>query len=136
VPGRYQLTFTSARVRFVDNSRDEPEPVLMFESSSAVADEAIAAAPRVWLLPERTSDGRRHWSHNMITEELLARAEQLELEHVPSIEPLNSLHAFKFKAPPGRFIHVSLPARIEAVGGYLARKPTLSLVQMPEYPRL
>ena len=42
VPGRYRLTFTGAEVSFVDNERGEPEPVLMFSSSSAVADDTIA----------------------------------------------------------------------------------------------
>ncbi len=135
VPGRYQLGFSSARIQFVDNSDGEPEPVIMFDSSSAVADEAIAGKLSAWLLPERTPNDSTYWSREQIDEATLARSEQVALEHVPSIEPLNSLHAFRFRAPPGRYLYLRLPAQIEAIGGYLARHPTESLLQMPDYPR-
>lgn len=135
VPGRYQLSFSSARIQFVDNSDGEPEPVIMFDSSSAVADEAIESKLSAWLLPERNANDSSYWSRDQVDETVLARSEKIALEHVPSIEPLNSLHAFKLRAPPGRYLYLKLPAQIEAVGGYLARHPTESLLRMPDYPR-
>ncbi|MGL4316457.1 MAG: alpha-2-macroglobulin family protein [Pseudomonas sp.] len=135
VPGRYRLTFSAANIQFVDNDRGEPEPVLMFSSSSAVADEAIAKQVQVWLLPKRNSHNNEYWSESEVDEQLLARSERLTLSHIPSVEPLNSLHAFKFKAEPGRYLYVKVAARVEAVGGYLAKDPTFSLLQMPKYPR-
>jgi len=62
VPGRYRLTFTGAEVSFVDNERGEPEPVLMFSSSSAVADETIATKVQAWLLPEKAQDDTQPWN--------------------------------------------------------------------------
>ncbi|MFZ3186131.1 MAG: alpha-2-macroglobulin [Pseudomonas sp.] len=135
VPGRYRLTFASPDIQFVDNARGEPEPVLMFSSSSAVSDEAIAAKVQAWLLPAKNAQGGKHWSESAIDEKLLAKAERLPLTHIPSVEPLNSLHAFKFKAEPGRYLYVRVAAKVEAVGGYLAKEPTRSLLQMPKYPR-
>jgi alpha-2-macroglobulin len=135
VPGRYRLTFASPEIQFVDNARGEPEPVLMFSSSSAVSDEAIANKVQAWLLPAKNANGSKYWSESAIDEQLLARAERLSLSHVPSVEPLNSLHAFKFKAEPGRYIYVRVAAKVEAVGGYLAKEPTRSLLEMPKYPR-
>lgn len=135
VPGRYRLTFASPTIQFVDNARGEPEQVLMFSSSSAVSDEAIANKVQAWLLPAKNDNGSKYWSESAVDEKLLARAERLNLSHVPSVEPLNSLHAFKFKAEPGRYIYVRVAAKVEAVGGYLAKEPTRSLLQMPKYPR-
>lgn len=133
VPGRYRLTFSAGSIQFADDDRGEPQPVLMFNSSSAVADEAIASQVQAWLLPERSA--RPHWHEAEVDERALADAERLELSHIPSIEPLNSLHAFGFKAEPGRYLYVKVAAKVEAVGGYLAKDPTYSLLQMPRYPR-
>lgn len=135
VPGRYRLTFSASNIQFVDNDRGEPEPVLMFSSSSAVSDEAIAKQVQVWLLPERDNQGSEYWDESEVDEQTLARAERVKLTHVPSVEPLNSLHAFRFKAEPGRYVYVKVAAKVEAVGGYLAKDPTYSLLQMPKYPR-
>jgi len=135
VPGRYRLTFTGADVSFVDNERGEPEPVLMFSSSSAVADEAIANKVQAWMLPEKAEDDTRPWNLQDIDDKLLASSTKVKLTHVPSVEPLNTLHGFKFKAPAGRALYVRVPANLEAIGGYLAKNPTASLVSMPAYPR-
>ncbi|QLG96281.1 alpha-2-macroglobulin family protein [Pseudomonas yamanorum] len=135
VPGRYRLTFTGAEVSFVDNERGEPEPVLMFSSSSAVADETIATKVQAWLLPEKAQDDTQPWNTKDIDDKLLARSTPVKLTHVPSVEPLNTLHAFKFKAPAGRALYVRVPANLEAIGGYLAKNPTASLISMPAYPR-
>lgn len=135
VPGRYRLTFSASNIQFVDNDRGEPEPVLMFSSSSAVADEAIAKMTQVWLLPKHNSRGSGYWNESEIDEQTLANAERVKLSHIPSVEPLNSLHAFKFKAEPGRYLYVKVAAHVEAIGGYLAKDPTFSLLQMPKYPR-
>ena len=135
VPGRYRLTFSAANIQFVDNDRGEPEPVLMFSSSSAVADEAIAKQVQAWLLPKRNANGHEYWNESEIDEQTLAKSQRLTLSHIPSVEPLNSLHAFKFKTEPGRYLYVKVAAKVEAVGGYLAKDPTYSLLQMPKYPR-
>src|SRR5471032_1339535 len=135
VPGRYRLTFGNAEVQFVDNEHGEPEPVLMFSSSSAVTDEMLAGKVQAWLLPEKLADDQTPWYTKDIDEKLLARSTKVTLTHVPSIEPLNTQHAFKFKAPAGRALYVRVPANLEAIGGYLAKNPTASLVSMPAYPR-
>ncbi|WP_437881692.1 alpha-2-macroglobulin family protein [Pseudomonas sp. LRF_L74] len=135
VPGRYRLTFSKADIQFADNDRGEPEPVLMFTSSSAVADEAIAGKVQAWLLPARNERGQPYWNESEISEQILASSERVTLTHVPSADPLNSLHAFKFKAPPGRYLYVKVANKVEAVGGYLAKDPTYTLKQMPAYPK-
>ncbi|WP_447752959.1 alpha-2-macroglobulin [Pseudomonas nicosulfuronedens] len=134
VPGRYQLSFGQASIVFADNDRGEPEPVLLFSSSRAVSDEALAGKVKAWQLPER-DDQRRYGSPDEVDEAMLKRAEPITLTQVPSAEPLNSNHAFKFRALPKRQLYVEVAGKIEALGGYLARDPTDSLLSMPAYPR-
>ncbi|MBV7582265.1 alpha-2-macroglobulin [Pseudomonas sp. PDM33] len=134
VPGRYQLSFSHASIAFADNDRGEPEPVLLFSSSSAVSDEALAGKVKAWLLPE-SSNGWSNWSQSEVDEAMLKRSEPVTLTQVPSAEPLNSSHAFKFRGQPKRQLYVEVAGKIEAVGGYLGRDPTYSLLTMPAYPR-
>lgn len=132
VPGRYQLGFNQAQVLFADNVRGEPEPVLMFDSTRAVADKAIAGQVRAWLLPER----EQPWKRDDVDEQVLAQAGQVPLAHVASAEPLNHQHAFKFNAPPGRYLYVRVARGVEGVGGYLSRDGADTLLRMPAYPKV
>jgi len=132
VPGRYQLGFNEAEVQFADNARGEPEPVLVFESSHPVDDEAIARKVRAWLLPERDEP----WTEDEVNQALLDRAEPVDLEHVPGAQPQNRLHAFRFAAPAGRYMYARVAQGVEAVGGYLSRQSRDTLLQMPDYPKV
>lgn len=135
VPGRYQLSFADVRVDFADDDNGEPGPVLLMESSRALADEALDGRVRVWQLPERDrKDGP--WRLDAVTEAVLAQAEPVALVQVPGADPINSSHAFKFQARPGRTLYVDVAAGIEAFGGYLSRDASRSLLAMPDYPRV
>lgn len=132
VPGRYQLGVNPAHVQFVDDAHGEPEPVLMFESTRAVADSAIAGHVSAWLLPEKEPA----WQQRDLDEALLKQAELVELTHVPSVAPLNTLHAFQFDAPPGRQVYVRVSKGVEGIGGYLSRDAAGTLLRMPNYPKV
>ncbi len=139
VPGRYQLAFHSFRIQFANNDRGETEPVLMIQSSSAVTDEVISAGVHAWLLPETRNEQetrRYNWHPNHIDQKVLDRADEVALTHIPSLEPLNSLHAFKFKIPVGRQLYVKVDRHTEALGGYLNKDPAYHLLTMPAYPKM
>lgn len=135
VPGRYQLEFESGGIIFADNDQGEPEPVLMLHSTRPMTDDTIAAGVQAWVLPVRARD-QGYWDTMDVTDAVLARSARIALTHVPSIEPLNTQHAFRFDAPPGRQIFVRVQAGLEAIGGYLARNPHLEVQTMPDYPRV
>ncbi|MDR1076671.1 MAG: alpha-2-macroglobulin [Xanthomonadaceae bacterium] len=133
VPGRYQLGFHDIGIVFAENDKGEPEPILMFHSGSPLADNAIAGKVHAWLLPERDED--EGWSEDEIDGSLLTRANALPLTQVPSTEPLNSQHAFKFRATPERYLYVRIDDGVEALAGYLSKDPAYQLLRMPQYPR-
>lgn len=130
VPGRYQLAFSNLAVRYVNNSQDEPEQVLMVESSFAVRDEAMAKHVHAWLLPER----KQGWDLTRLTEADLKEA--LPLRQIPGAEPQNQQHGFAFRAPTKRQIFVRIDNNIEAMGGYLSKEPTTGLLETGEYPKV
>ncbi|OGT83400.1 MAG: alpha-2-macroglobulin [Gammaproteobacteria bacterium RIFCSPLOWO2_02_FULL_61_13] len=135
VPGRYQLTFTDAAMSYVDNERDEPEQVLMFDSAFPVTDDNIHTHVQAWVLPEMTPDKSRYWSTDAVSEDALRQAASLTLQHIPGAERLNSHHSFRFRAPVRRFIYVRITPDVEAIGGYLSKKAQVSVFQVDEYPQ-
>lgn len=130
VPGRYQLAFSNLAVRYVNNSRGEPEQVLMIESSFPLRDEAIANHVHAWLLPEK----QHGWDLTRLREEDLTQA--LPLKHIPGAEPHNRQHGFALRAPIKRQIFVRVDANIEAIGGYLAKEAAIGLLHTGEYPKM
>lgn len=134
IPGLYQLTFHSDQIFFVDNEKGEPEPVFAFESSHTVADDAVKNQVTAWLLPERDDKGNR-WGTQSVTEKALMQSPKVELTHIDSDNPQNTMHAFKFKEPPGRQLYVKVNGGVKATGGYIARSPRAFLLTMPEYPQ-
>lgn len=135
VPGRYRLTFDDMGMNYVNNERGEPEQLLMFNSAFPVSDEVIRKHVRAWLLPETRADSGSWWGVEHVTEALLKRLEPVNLTQVPSAEPLNSHHSFKFKVPVGRYVYVQIAGGVEAVGGYLSKKPATTVFQVAEYPQ-
>lgn len=133
IPGLYQLTFSQNQIFFADNEKGEPEPVFAFESSHPVTDEAVKNQVTAWLLPPKDSKGHS-WSVKNVSETVLKQSQKIELTQIESDNPQNTMHAFKFKIPPGRQMYVQVNAGIKATGGYIARNQTVFLRTMPDYP--
>ncbi|MGL4668444.1 MAG: MG2 domain-containing protein, partial [Saezia sp.] len=133
VPGLYQLSFEDAELIFVDNNRGEPEQVFVFSSSHAISDDNIKGNVQAWLLPKRSS---RSWNYSDVTESVLSQSEVLALTHIGSDEPQNSVHAFRYNAPSGRYIYIQVKPHVESLGGYLSRDAeNIALQQVPEFPK-
>lgn len=140
VDGRYRLSFNNIHMDFVNNEKDEPQQVIMLESSHPVTDETIRDNVHAWILPPKinpdTGDVMPYgWSYSDITDAVLQKATAVPLTHIPSIEPLNQQHAFRFKSEPGKQLYVRVNARLESVGGYIAKEPTEEMVEVREYPK-
>lgn len=134
VPGRYQLSFSAAKIDFAYNEKSEHEPVLTIESSRPVTDEALKGKVEAWLLPQKSPDGGA-WNAQNVTDPVLREASRVSLTQNPGAEGLNQLHSFKFKAPVGRYLAVRVAKHVEGQGGYLSRDKAFSVVRMPPYPK-
>jgi uncharacterized protein YfaS (alpha-2-macroglobulin family) len=142
IPGRTSLRFTDARMTIVDNARYEPEQILLLTSSSPVAERALAGAISVHVLPVRhprqpKEDKRPYqWADaSEIGNDILAASEALNVTYVPSEEGGNTGHGFRFLAPAGRYLHVTVKAGVEGIGGYLSAKPLVATVKVEPYQR-
>ncbi|HEX3702988.1 MAG TPA: alpha-2-macroglobulin [Vicinamibacterales bacterium] len=142
IPGRTSLRFSDARMTIVDNARYEPEQILLLTSSSPVAERAFAGAISVHLLPVKSpkqspQDPRPYqWNdESEIGNEILAQCPPVPVTYVPSEEGGNTGHGFRFLAPAGRFLHVTVKGGVEGIGGYLSGKPYVTTVKVAPYER-
>ena len=140
IPGRTSLRFSSAGMTIVDNARYEPEQILLLASSSPVVERAFAGAVSVRLLPVRSPrqatedkqpyDGR---TRAEIGADILARSEPVTISYVPSDEGGNTSHGFKFRAPVGRYLHVTVKDGVQGTGGYVSGKPYVATLRVDRY---
>ncbi|MBE9609056.1 alpha-2-macroglobulin family protein [Chitinilyticum piscinae] len=142
VPGLYSLRFNEIGMTLVDNERYEPEQVLVFGSNVPVATEALQGKVQAWLLPEfhpdTATDKRREpegWGLSRISRKVLDAAAPLPLTAVPGAEKHNQQHGFKFKAPVGRYIYVTIAKGVPGFGGYQSGQAVAGLFRVEPYPK-
>lgn len=142
IPGRASLRFDKAQMTVVDNAKYEPEQILLVASSSPVAERAFDGHVTVRLLPERhpqqpAEDTELYqWEDTAeIGTDILARSAAVNVSYVPSDEGGNTQHGFKFRAPVGRFLHVTVKDAVQGIGGYVSGKPYVATVKVMPYPQ-
>ncbi len=142
IPGRTSLRFSSAGMTIVDNARYEPEQILLLASSSPVVERALAGAVSVRLLPVRSprqapEDKRPYrWQDEAeIGADILGKSDPLAISYVPSDEGGNTSHGFKFRAPVGRYLHVTVKDGVQGTGGYISGKPYVATLRVDRYKR-
>ncbi len=140
IPGRSSLRFANARMAVVDNARYEPEQMLLLTSSSPVAERAFAGKISVQLLPVRhprqpKEDQRPYdWRDQPeIGNDILAKSEPVNITYVASEEGGNTAHNFRFLAPVGRYVHVTVKDGVQGIGGYLSGKPFVATIRVERY---
>jgi uncharacterized protein YfaS (alpha-2-macroglobulin family) len=142
IPGLYSLSVGEIEPKVVSNDKNEPEQVLVLNTSTGVHEKVMQQALAVWLLPEKNlkaelnpRDGEPFdWSSVEIDEPNLQRGQRLPLEAIPAEREFTELHSFKYKAPVGRYLFVKVAPDIKSFGGYVLGKGVGRVVKVPAYP--
>ena len=131
IPGRTSLRFSSAGMTVVDNARYEPEQILLLDElvagrraracrrrvGAAAAGPPSAAAAGG---PAPVPMGRRQPRSAPTSSRSPTPSPSA---YVPSDEGGNTSHGFKFLAPVGRYLHVTVKDGVQGTGGYISGKP-------------
>ena len=143
IPGRTSLRFSSAGMTIVDNARYEPEQILLL--AELVAGRRTRALPvpyRCGCFPVRSprqapEDKRPYrWADEAeIGADILGRSDPLTISYVPSDEGGNTSHGFRFRAPVGRYLHVTVKDGVQGTGGYISGKPYATTLRVDRYKR-
>jgi uncharacterized protein YfaS (alpha-2-macroglobulin family) len=142
IPGRSSLRFSNPQMTLVDNARYEPEQLLMFTSTSPVPEKALAGKVSARLLPlhhpsqAKGDETPYSWADPaQVGKEILAQSPPVALTYVPSEAGEGTTHGFKFTAPVGRYLYVSVREGVEGTGGYFSANPYIATVQVQPYPQ-
>jgi uncharacterized protein YfaS (alpha-2-macroglobulin family) len=140
IPGRSSLRFSGAQMTIVDNARYEPEQLLLFTSSSPVAEKELRGKVSLYLLPVRhpkqkpeDKDPYKWDDESQVGNDILGKSQKLNITYVSSDTPGDTAHGFKFQAPVGRYLFVSVPENIQGVGGYVSGKPFAATLVVEPY---
>jgi uncharacterized protein YfaS (alpha-2-macroglobulin family) len=141
IPGRFSLKLNNFSMILADNEKLEPEQVLIFNSSAPVTDNSLDKKIKAWILPEfhpdKTKQGSSnqpfYWYSEVVDQKVLAAADPLTLNLLPSDDAEQSLHSYQFKAPVGRYVYVEIAPGIIAVGGTQSAKASIATFQVQPY---
>ncbi len=143
VPGRFSLSIEDARAGYVTNERYEAEQVLTLAVSAGTAPTDLARRVHAWLLPAQHPDkpaaaAARPFEWNtpaLVADEILGAATRVELAPVEAADEHAALHAFRFRAPVGRYLYVRVDAGLKAFGGFELARRWDTTMAVPEPPR-
>jgi hypothetical protein len=144
IPGIYSfLRVNSAELSLVDNERNEPEQILVFETTTGVAQKEIQRNVGAWLLPvnhpDKTLDDGKHpyaWSpSSLVGPAILKLSQPVALDAIPYEKEFATLHSYRYKADVGRYLYVRVNKGIRSFGGYVLGEPFGTVVEVPEFPK-
>ncbi len=143
IPGRFSLAVEQATPGYVTNERFESEQVLTLGTSEGVAPAELSKRARAWLLPLRHPDrpderSERPFDWNtpaLVADEILAQSTRVALEPLEAAEDHPTLHAFRFRAPPGRYLYVRVEPGLKSFGGFELGRRFDATAQVGEPPQ-
>ncbi len=145
IPGLFNfLKLSSTQLAVVDNAKNEPEQVLLLETSVGVSEAEMRRSVEAWVLPvydpadpDEAKHKRKHrWTDpERVDAALLRQAQKLTLEALPAEAEYTTTHSFRFRAEVGRYVYVQVKKGMRAFGGYLLGEPSLATAQVPPFPR-
>jgi uncharacterized protein YfaS (alpha-2-macroglobulin family) len=144
IPGIYSfLRVNSAELSLVDNARNEPEQILVLETTTGVAGKEMQRSVGAWLLPlnhpdKHLDDGKRPYawsSSSLVGPEILQLSQQVPLDAIPNEKEFATLHSYRYRADVGRYLYVKANRGIRSFGGYVLGQPFSTVVEVPEFPR-
>ena len=142
IPGLYSLTIGEVMPTVVTNDQNDPEQVMVLQTSAAVHEKEMQKAVGVWLLPVYHPDTKEQdrtqpyaWGDpSEVTPAILKAGRKLELNAIAAEREQTETHSFKFKADVGRYLLVQTEKGVKSFGGYILGERDQRIVQVPPFP--
>lgn len=142
IPGLYSLSIGEVTPTVVTNEQNDPEQVLVLQTSAAVHEKEMHKAVSVWLLPVHHPDSKPEdrtqpyaWSApSEVTPAILKSGSKLDLNAIAAEREHTETHSFKYKADVGRYLLVQTERGVKSFGGYVLGERDQRIVQVPPFP--
>ncbi|MBI1889729.1 MAG: alpha-2-macroglobulin [Burkholderiales bacterium] len=143
IPGLYSLALNDVSLQVVTNDKNEPEQVLLLQTSATVPEREMQKAVSMWVLPkfhpntkpeQRNEDEPHPWNPDEVTDAILKQSAKLAPEQIPAEQENTEVHSFKYRADVGSYIYVKVAKGVKSFGGYLLGKTDGRVLQVPSFP--
>lgn len=145
VPGMYSyFRVKSSQVSLVRNKHNDPEQVLLIETTDGVKDDILRANLEVFLLPKDRPADKQHpkvapnyaWNQvEQIGKDILNISRPVTLTALPAEQEYAGLHSYRIDVPPRRYLFVRLGKGLESVGGYVLSETYEQTAKVQDYPK-
>lgn len=146
VPGLNSLRVADLSLDIVRDERNEPDQVLLINTSFSVPERELPPKVHVWLLPLQHPDAKLQapferrkqpfaWSDSNFRPEVLTAGNELRLTQIPGEQAHYELHSLRYQADPGRYLYIKIDAGLQSFGGYVLGDAVERIMQVPEFPR-
>lgn len=144
VPGMYSyFRMSSSELTLVRNARYEPEQVLVLQASAGVLESDMQGALEVYELPVdfpalngEPAIKRYSWGDPArIGPEVMALSAKLKLEPMPTDREYATLHSFKYRSEPGRYVYVKVKKGLKCYGDFILARDFENIAEVPEFPK-
>jgi uncharacterized protein YfaS (alpha-2-macroglobulin family) len=142
IPGLYSLSVGDVMPTVVTNEQNDPEQVMVLQTSAAVHEKEMQKAVSVWLLPVHHPDTKEQdrtqpyaWGDpGEVTPAILKTGKKLDLNAIAAEREQTETHSFKYKADVGRYLLVQTEKGVKSFGGYILGERDQRIVQVPPFP--
>lgn len=148
VPGLNSLRVANLALDIVRDERNEPDQVILINTSFSVPEKDLPPKVHVWLLPEQHPDPKLQeqfsrgragkpypWTDSTFRPEVLTSQNALKLEQIPGEQEHYELHSLRYQAKPGRYLYIKIDSGLKSFGGYVLGDSVERIMQVPEFPR-
>lgn len=144
IPGMYNFfRIRAAELSLVRNELYEPEQVLVVQTTDGVLESEIQKNLNVYLLPQdlpamqgKPAIKNYQWyDTGIIGPEVLNISTHLKLEPLLTDKEYATLHSFKYKMEPGKYLYIKVTKGTQSYGGYVLAKEFDVIKRVPEFPK-
>ena len=146
IPGMYNyFKISSSELTLVRNEMYEPEQVLVLQASAGVLESEMQKALEAYELPRNfiTSVGKEifgrypyQWRNvAKIGPEVLSKSIKLDLKPLPTEREYSTLHSFKYKSEPGKYIYIRIKKGLKCYGDFILSKDFDHISRVPNFPK-
>ena len=142
VPGRNSLAINELSTNIAQNSKGDPEHLILVSLSATTTELALQKSVEAWVLPIFHPDTKAEdrtepygWGNpEEISDAVLKDATKLDLQLIPGEREHSEQQAFRYDAPVGRYVYFQVNAGLESFGGYRLPKRFQRILVIPAFP--
>lgn len=137
------LKIENIHAGIVRDEHGNPQQVLNLLSSLGVQEKVAADSIHVYLLPKYNPQQKKPelkvnyaWRNpGQINATILQQATAITLQIIPASHDFSKINSFRFNAPGGRYLYVTVDKGLKGFGDYYLKEDFHAILRVPNYPR-